>query len=71
MDTLEEWRMPSNERDGDATASGSRGVRAIVERYKNEPNQCTIFPDTSDETECQTTWITAVGPAYVDLWEWR
>jgi hypothetical protein len=64
--------MSSNQRDGDATADPPRGgVRAVVERYRDEPNQCTIFPATVDGDERVTTWITAETPWYVDLWEHR
>lgn len=48
-----------------------RGVRAIVERYRDEPNRCTIVPTGTDEEERLTTWITAEAPFYVDLWESR
>lgn len=42
------------------------GYRAVVERYRDEPNQCTIFPSHSDEDD-RTTWVTARAPSFVDL----
>lgn len=62
--------MSSNGSDAGATADSSRaeGYRAVVERYQNEPNQCTIFPEDMGEDERVTTWISAKEPAYVDLW---
>lgn len=49
----------------------SGGYRAIVERYQNASNQCTIFPADADRTEQMTAWITAKSPSYVDLREYR
>jgi|GEM_PF-689204 len=64
--------MSSNESDGGATTDTSQGgVRAVVARYRDEPNQCTIFPETVEEDERLTVWITAEAPWYVDLWEHR
>jgi len=42
-------------------------LRAVVERYEDAPNQCTIYPEESDDHERMATWITAQEPAFVDL----
>jgi hypothetical protein len=64
--------MSPNERDGVRSEGRlSKRVRAIVERYQDEPNRCTIFPEDASEEERLTTWITAADPFYVDLWEHR
>lgn len=62
---------PSETRGDDRTAAGDGDFRAIVERYQNAANQCTIFPADADRTEQLTTWITAESPSYVDLREHR
>lgn len=49
----------------------SDGFRAVVERYQNAANQCTIFPADADEDERTTAWITAKSPSFVDLREYR
>lgn len=54
---------------GDEPTDGE--FRAIVERYQNAENQCTIFPADADESERTTTWITAKSPSFVDLREYR
>ena len=54
------------ERDTVSSTPGE-GYRAVVERYRDEPNRCTIFPSDSDEHERKTTWITAKDPSFVDL----
>ena len=46
---------------------GTRSLRAVVERYEDAPNQCTIYPEESDDHERMATWITALEPAFVDL----
>jgi hypothetical protein len=56
------------ERDPAIDAGRDGGYRAVVERYRDEPNQCTIFPVDADETETVTTWVTAKEPSFVDLW---
>jgi hypothetical protein len=64
--------MSANESGGGATADPPRGrVRAVVERYRDEPNQCTIFPEVIEEDERLTVWITAEEPWYVDLRQYR
>lgn len=65
--------MSTNGSEGDAVPdeAGASGYRAVVERYRDEPNQCTIFPAESDESERLTTWISAREPTYVDLWVHR
>jgi hypothetical protein len=62
--------MSTRRRENDrvATVGSSAEFRAVVERYRDEPNQCTIFPADIDEEKRTTAWITAVDPAFVDLW---
>lgn len=63
---------PSETRRDDPEVESADGdFRAIVERYQNAANQCTIFPADADRTEQMTTWITAKSPSYVDLREHR
>lgn len=65
--------MSSEQTEDDATRDAARsgGFRAVVERYRDEPNQCTIFPKEMDQEERVTTWISAKEPSYVDLWTQR
>jgi hypothetical protein len=65
--------MPSNEAGSDDADEylQESGFRAILERYENAPDQCTIFPAGRDPSERVTTWITAEAPSFVDLWEYR
>ena len=67
--------MASNRTGGDDTTerSGTEtgGYRAVVERYENEPDQCTIFPADEGPERRPSTWITAKSPAFVDLWQHR
>lgn len=53
------------ERTGESRPAG--GYRAITERYRDEPDQCTIVPVGVGDAEKRTTWITAKSPWYVDL----
>lgn len=56
----------------DATSpSSDEGYRAVVERYRDDPNQCTIFPADGDRDEQATAWVSAQEPSYVDLWSVR
>lgn len=65
--------MSSSEsrRDDPDAASVDGSFRAIVERYQNAANQCTIFPADADRAERTTAWISAEAPAFVDLREHR
>ena len=45
----------------------TRELRAIVERYEDEPDVCTIFPTGLDDYERMATWISAMEPAFVEL----
>jgi len=53
-------------RPGSRTDTGQT-LRAVVERYDDAPNQCTLYPEESDKHERMATWITAQEPAFVDL----
>lgn len=54
------------QRDDDRThRRADPEFRAVVERYDDEPDQCTIFP--VDEDDRESTWITAEAPGFVDL----
>lgn len=43
---------------------------AIVERYENQADQCTIFPTETGQGR-DTKWITAKAPAFVHLADYR
>ena len=58
-------------RDGVGTARSPRSLRAIVERYDDAPDQCTIYPSGTDDHERMATWITATDPGFVDLQDVR
>jgi len=45
----------------------SPSLRAVVERYEDAPNQCTIYPEEMDAHERMAVWITAQEPGFVDL----
>ena len=64
--------MLSNESERDPGSESDRpGLWAVVERYRDEPDQCTIFPADANDEERLTTWITAKSPYYVDTWQHR
>ena len=64
--------MQWNQSRGDTGPESDRpGLRAIVERYRDEPNQCTIFPEDATDEERLTRWITAEAPFYVGTREHR
>lgn len=58
-------------RDGPDATSVDESFRAVVERYQNAANQCTIFPADADRADRTTAWISAEAPAFVDLREHR
>ena len=59
------WGEPDPEPDG-----VTEQFRAIVERYENEPDQCTIFPADAEDKR-RTAWLTAKEPAFVHLADHR
>jgi len=42
-------------------------LRAVVERYDDAPDECTIYPAGVDEHKRMATWISATEPAFVEL----
>lgn len=42
-------------------------LRAIVEKYDDRPDQCTIFPSDEEGVKRMSTWITAREGSFVDL----
>jgi hypothetical protein len=51
-----------------------REYRAVVETYDSEPDECTIFPNsTADrrDEDISSTWVSAKAPWFVDLAENR
>lgn len=42
-------------------------LRAVVERYDDAPDECTIYPAGLDDHERMATWVSAREPAFVDL----
>jgi hypothetical protein len=48
-------------------AVSSRELRAVVERYEDAPDQCTIFPTGLDDHERMATWVSAREPSFVEL----
>ena len=42
-------------------------LRAVVERYDDAPDECTIYPAGVDEHKRMATWISASEPAFVEL----
>lgn len=52
---------------GNGTEVPAQNLQAIVEKYDNRPDQCTIFPSGSEGFERMSTWITAREGSYVDL----
>ncbi|WP_436930354.1 DUF7511 domain-containing protein [Halosimplex halobium] len=45
----------------------TRELRAVVERYEDAPDECTIYPRGVDEHTRMATWISATAPAFVEL----
>jgi len=57
----------SHELHEDESAQNLTGLRAIIEEYDNEADECTIFPsDVPDDRET-TTWISAKAESFVAL----
>jgi len=54
-------------RQPDRRGDSGESLHAVVERYEDAPNQCTIYPEETDEHERMATWITAQEPGFVDL----
>jgi len=46
-------------------------LRAVVVRYDNRPDRCTICPRSPSRDQLTTTWITADASAFYDLAEAR
>jgi hypothetical protein len=42
-------------------------LQAIVEKYDDRPDQCTIFPTGSDGVKRMSTWVSAREGSFVDL----
>ncbi|MFB6151456.1 MAG: hypothetical protein ABEJ40_06590 [Haloarculaceae archaeon] len=59
--------QPDGEPGRDRWDDGHTGYRAIIERYENAPDQCTIFPADAADDERTVSWISAENPAFVDL----
>jgi hypothetical protein len=54
-------------RDESKTTSTHGDYRAVVDRYEDEPNQCTIYTaDDGDDCE-RTAWIRARAPYFLDI----
>jgi len=47
--------------------AATRELRAVVERYEDAPDECTIYPAGVDEHKRMATWISASEPAFVEL----
>jgi triacylglycerol esterase/lipase EstA (alpha/beta hydrolase family) len=41
--------------------------KAVIERYEDRPNQCTIFVPGESEVETMSTWITADEDSFCHL----
>ena len=65
--------MGTKNTDGDDPDEGGAngGYRAVLERYDNAPDQCTIFPAELEPEDRMARWITAESPGFIDLWEHR
>ena len=61
----------ASRRTGGDDPGPTAGYRAVLERYEDAPDQCTIFPDDTEPGERASKWITAESPGFVDLWEHR
>lgn len=61
---MSEGQGPADER---APTRGDAEFRAVVERYDDRPDQCTIFPAAASDDERMVTWVTAQGDSFVDL----
>lgn len=42
-------------------------LRAVVERYEDAPDECTIYPAGVDDHKRMATWISATEPSFVEL----
>jgi len=42
-------------------------LEAIVEKYETRPDQCTIFPSSTEGVERMSTWVSAREGSFVDL----
>lgn len=46
-------------------------LRAIIEEYDDERDECTVFPDDLDGGKNTTVWISAKSGSFVSLAERR
>lgn len=54
-----------------ATDAGPVALESIIERYEDQPNECTIYRSDLPEGRRLSTWISAKEGSYVDLQLWR
>lgn len=54
-----------------ATNTPPVALESIVERYDDQPDECTIFRSDVPEPRRLSTWISAKEGSYVDLCLWR
>lgn len=52
---------------GNGREVSGQQLQAIVEKYEDRPDQCTIFPSASDGVERMSTWVTAREGSFVDI----
>jgi hypothetical protein len=46
-------------------------LESIIERYDDQPNECTLYRSDVPERRRLSTWISAKEGSYVDLQLWR
>jgi hypothetical protein len=52
---------------GNGKEVSGQQLQAIVEKYEDRPDQCTIFPSSSEGVERMSTWVSAREGSFVDL----
>lgn len=52
---------------GNGQEVSAQQLQAIVEKYEDRPDQCTIFPSANEGVERMSTWVTASEGSFVDI----
>jgi hypothetical protein len=52
---------------GNGKEVSAQELQAIVEKYEERPDQCTIFPSNSEGVERMSTWVSAREGSFVDV----
>ncbi len=52
---------------GNGREVSAQKLQAIVEKYEERPDQCTIFPSSDNGVERMSMWVTAKEGSFVSI----